>query len=60
MGGAYSVWKVGSIALSKVQKNVDEIPIIMEALDIKYGWVNPPEGWTDEELDEVLHHACTA
>ena len=43
-------------------KNEDmgRIPIIMEALDIKNGLVNPPEGWTDEELNEVLHHACTA
>ena len=29
----------------------------MEALDIKYWLVNPPEGWSDEELNDVLHHA---
>ena len=35
------------------------IPIIKEAIDIKYGMVNPPEGWSAEELDEVLHFVCT-
>ena len=36
------------------------IPIIKEVIDIKYGLVYPPEGWSDEELTEVLHHACTS
>ena len=42
--------------------NLDKwrIPIITEAIDIKYGLVNPPEGWSDEELNVVLHYACTA
>ena len=36
------------------------IPIIKEIIDIKYGLVTPPEGWSDEELNEVFHHACTS
>ena len=32
----------------------------MEAIAINYGLVNPPEGWSDEELNEVLHYACTS
>ena len=36
------------------------IPIIRESIDIKYGLVYPPEGWSDEELNEVLHYACTS
>ena len=35
------------------------IPIIKEAIDIKCGNVNPPDGWTAEELDEILTFACT-
>jgi hypothetical protein len=35
------------------------IPIIKEAMDIKCGNLNPPEGWTREELDEILQLACT-
>ena len=35
------------------------IPIIQEALDMKYGDINPPDGWTTEELDEILEFACT-
>ena len=35
------------------------IPIIQEALDMKYGDINPPDGWTIEELDEILEFACT-
>ena len=39
--------------------NLDKwrIPIIIEAIDIKYGLVNFPEGWSDEKLNEVLHYA---
>ena len=35
------------------------VPIIQEAMDIKCGKVNPPVGWTVEELDEILNFACT-
>ena len=35
------------------------IPFIKEAIDIKYGLISPPDGWSTEELDELLHHACT-
>jgi hypothetical protein len=34
------------------------IPIIMEAMDMKYGVINPPDDWTQEEFDEILHFAC--
>ena len=30
------------------------IPIVKEAIDIKCGNVNPPDGWTAEELNEIL------
>ena len=35
------------------------IPIIQEALDMKYGDINPPDGWTIEELDDIWEFACT-
>ena len=35
------------------------IPIIMEAMDIKSGDINPPDGWTTEEIDEILEYVCT-
>ena len=35
------------------------IPIIQEAIDIKCGKINPPDGWTAEELDAILNFACT-
>ena len=35
------------------------IPIIKEALDIRFGNINPPDGWTMDEFDEILHFACT-
>ena len=35
------------------------IPIIQEAIDIKCGKVNPPDGWTEDELDEIFNFACT-
>ena len=35
------------------------VPIIKEAMDIKCGDTNPPEGWTREELEEILQLACT-
>ena len=35
------------------------IPIIQEALDMKYGDINPPDGWTTEELNDILEFACT-
>ena len=35
------------------------IPIIKEAMDIKFGNIYPPDGWTMDELDEILNFACT-
>ena len=64
--GLSNVDEIDMITVKQIKykeiKNEDmwRIPIIMEALDIKYGLVNPPEGWSDEELNDVLHHACTA
>ena len=34
------------------------IPLIKEVIDMKYG-NTIPEGWTQEELDEILEFACT-
>ena len=34
------------------------IPLIKEVMDMKYGNTTP-EGWTQEELDEILEFACT-
>ena len=35
------------------------IPIIKEAMDIRAGNLDIPEGWTKDELEEILHLACT-
>ena len=35
------------------------IPIIKEAMDIRSGHIDPPYGWTRDELDEILLLACT-
>ena len=35
------------------------IPIIKEAMDIRAGNIDPPDGWTKDELDEILNFACT-
>ena len=35
------------------------IPIIRELVDIKCGDMNPPDGWTSQELQEILDLACT-
>ena len=42
-----------------MDRNKWRITIIKEAMDMKYGDINPPDGWTQEELDEILHFACT-
>ena len=35
------------------------IPIIKEVMDIRSGDIEPPDGWTREELEDILHLACT-
>ena len=35
------------------------IPIIKVAMDIRSGDIDPPDGWTRDELEEILHLACT-
>ena len=35
------------------------VPIIKEAIEMMHGDVIPPDGWTKDELDEILHYACT-
>ena len=35
------------------------VTIIKEILDMKYGATEPPDGWTDEELNKILHFTCT-
>ena len=55
--------KPGTVQEIKYMKIKDmdmwRIPIIKEAMDIKCGNINPPVGWTREELEEILHVACT-
>ena len=36
------------------------IPIIRELIDIKCGVMYPPDGWTSQELQEILDLACTS
>ena len=35
------------------------ISIVKEILNIKYGNLVLPDGWTEEELDMMLNMACT-
>ena len=35
------------------------IPIIKEAMDIRSGNIDPPDGWTGDKLEEIFHLACT-
>ena len=35
------------------------VHIIKEAMDIRNGDITAPKGWTKNELDEILHFACT-
>jgi hypothetical protein len=35
------------------------VPLIQEAIDMKNGVVNLPDGWTFDELEEILDFACT-
>ena len=35
------------------------IPLIKEVMDMKSGNTSPPEGWTLEEMAEILDFACT-
>ena len=35
------------------------VPLIKEVIDMKHGDVSPPDGWTNEELEEILDFACT-
>ena len=35
------------------------IPIIFEVMDIKCGEKYLPDGWTIEEVEEILNFACT-
>ena len=35
------------------------IPIIREIIDMKCGDIDPPEGWTIAELQEILDLVCT-
>ena len=36
------------------------VKIIKEILDIKYGGLTIPEGWTTDELEEILKFACVS
>jgi hypothetical protein len=36
-----------------------KIPLIKEVMDMKSGNNSPPEGWTLEEMAEILDFACT-
>ena len=40
-----------------LDKDKWRIPLIKEVMDMKYGNTTP-EGWTQEELDEILDFAC--
>ena len=35
------------------------VPIIREIIDMKCGDMDPPEGWTIDELQEILDLVCT-
>ena len=35
------------------------VPLIQEAIDMKNGVVNLPDGWTFDELEEIIDFACT-
>ena len=35
------------------------VTIIKEILDMKYGGTEPPDGWTDEEFDQILQFTWT-
>ena len=35
------------------------VPLIQEAIDMKNGVVSLPDGWSFDELEEILEFACT-
>ena len=35
------------------------IPMVKELMEIKYGSILPPEGWTNGELELILNQVCT-
>ena len=35
------------------------INLVKEVLDFKHGQLAPPDGWSIEELEEILNFACT-
>ena len=37
---------------------VEDEDIIKEILDMKFGGVETPEGWSYDELDEIVSFAC--
>ena len=44
----------------EIEKNdMWRISMVKEILDIKYGNLVLPDGWTEEELDMMLNMACT-
>ena len=41
------------------ERDMWRIPIIKEAMDIRAGIIDPPDGWTRDELEEIPDFACT-
>ena len=40
------------------ERDMWRIPIIKEAMDIRSGDIDPLDGWTRDELEEILLLAC--
>ena len=55
--------KPSTVGKIKYKEIMDEdkwrIPLIKEVMDMKSGNTSPPEGWTLEEMAEILDFACT-
>ena len=51
---------INSIKYQEIrEEDMWRVNLIKELLDMKHGKLDPPEGWTQEDLDNVLNFTCT-
>ena len=43
-----------------VEEHLWRVSLIKEIIDVKFGCLVTPEGWTYEELGDILHFACVS
>ena len=43
-----------------MDKDQWRVDILKEILDMKFGGLDTPEGWSRDEIDEIVHFICVS